>query len=164
MRTRLADVYTEVFLFFRDIIEWHLKSRTSRFFGGFNEKVGKKLEETAKAIEKCIREMYREAEIGGLAMQRAILEGMPKLDDHIDQKLDFQETGIGNVHAEIEDIQRELLRQRQQPVNATFDVGNTMVQALITELNKISRNELLELAFSKLTKGDSVFYWTDLSD
>jgi hypothetical protein len=73
IKQQLAEVYTKLFYFLRDTMEWYLKSKVARFFGSFNENVKKRFEETARSIDLKIEQMYKEAGIGGLAIQQDIL-------------------------------------------------------------------------------------------
>ncbi|KAH8679033.1 hypothetical protein BGZ60DRAFT_255871 [Tricladium varicosporioides] len=134
LKCKLAEVYANVFYFFRDIVEWYLKSRTSRFFGSFNDKVNEKFEETAKAISERIEEIEKEAAVGGLAMQRVTLQGVKLLHESVDQKMAVLEEGIG-------DIQAELLRQRQQSWRnhePNFDIRSQMVYGLLESFDEVS--------------------------
>jgi len=72
MREVFSELYAQVFLFYRNAIEWYMKSKTSRFFGSFNEKLIEEYHNADKRIDNCIREMYREANIAGLAILRVV--------------------------------------------------------------------------------------------
>ena len=134
LRCKLAEVYANVFYFFRDIVEWYLKSRTSRLFGSFNDKVQTKFEETAKAIAERIEEIDKEAAVGGFAMQRVTLQRVSLLHKSVDQKMTVLEEGIT-------DIQAELLRQRQQSCyshGSCLDIRDEIVCGLLESFDEVS--------------------------
>jgi len=122
MKRRLADVYTKLFNFFRDMMIWYMKSKASRFFDSFNDNVNKKLEETAQSIQGSIDDMYSEAAIGGLAMQRAALLGMSEMRQHHDRKLD-------SIEASLEEVKAQLAYQQSM---MPFNFGPVMVQAFLS--------------------------------
>lgn len=68
MRELLSDVYAQVFLFYRDTIEWYMKSKTSRFFSSFNEKLKERYDNAAARIDISIQRMYRQGNIANWAM------------------------------------------------------------------------------------------------
>jgi hypothetical protein len=146
LRRKLADVYAHVFYFFRDIVEWYLKSRTSRFFGSFNDNVNNRFEETAKAIAERIEEIDKEAAAGGLAMQRVALQRVSLLHESVDQKMTVLEEGITGIQA-------ELLRQRQQPCRSHgtgLDTRDEMVCALLATFDEVSlKNQGIEYKISE---------------
>jgi DNA-binding ferritin-like protein (Dps family) len=158
MRRRLVDVYSQVFFFLRDIMEWYLKSRTSRFFQSFNDNVNKKFEEVVKSIEANINEMYKESQIGGLAMQREALSTIAGVEYNV-FAMHNKVTSIG---ADIQDFKDELIRQRQQayrePAEFGFDVGNFMRETLLSNFEEVTfKREGIEFIIRKggLTHGYS---------
>jgi hypothetical protein len=146
MRKRLAEVYSNFFYFLRDIIQWYLKSRTSRFFGSFNEKVTERFEETAKVITERIDEMDKEAAIGGLAMQRSILHGVSSIYENMDQKM-------STLTESVTDVRDELLHLRQQSYRSAqrdFDISDDMVNGLLQSFDQISlTRQSIEYTISK---------------
>ena len=60
MRELFSQLYAQVFLFYRDAIEWYKGSRTSRFFGSFNESIKRGYEKAIGGIEDTLRDIYRE--------------------------------------------------------------------------------------------------------
>ncbi|KAF2729990.1 hypothetical protein EJ04DRAFT_546010 [Polyplosphaeria fusca] len=89
MRELLAELYGHVFHFYRDAMEWFLSSKTSKFFGSFNEKLKERFETASRDIQNCMDEMYREGDIAALAM-------------------------ISMVNTTTADMRTEIVRQRQQ--------------------------------------------------
>jgi DNA-binding ferritin-like protein (Dps family) len=144
-------------------MEWYLKSRTSRFFQSFNDNVNKKFEEVAKSIEANINEMYKESEIGGLAMQREALSAISGVEDNV-----FAiHKKVASIGDDIQDFKDELFRQRQQTYRESsgvgFDVGNFMRQTLLSNFEEvtfkregmefiISRSLLLDVGIAVLTR------------
>ncbi|EFQ94164.1 hypothetical protein PTT_08250 [Pyrenophora teres f. teres 0-1] len=57
-RELYSELYAQVFLFYRDAIEWYMKSKTSRFFSSFNEKLKGRYESAADKINATVNEMY----------------------------------------------------------------------------------------------------------
>ncbi|KAF1828581.1 hypothetical protein BDW02DRAFT_603293 [Decorospora gaudefroyi] len=51
IRELFSELYAQVFLFYRDAIEWYMKSKASRLFGNFNEKMKERYENAAEKIE-----------------------------------------------------------------------------------------------------------------
>lgn len=69
MREQLAKVYELMFRFYRDVIEWYLRSSKSRFFGSFNESIKSNFEDAAKGIRDTISYMFnRSLPVGTAAM------------------------------------------------------------------------------------------------
>lgn len=66
VRTRLADIYANVFFFFRDVMEWYLKSRISRFLNSFNDRVCDEYNKVVTAINDDINAMFDESKVAGL--------------------------------------------------------------------------------------------------
>lgn len=128
MKRRLADVYTKLFNFFHDIMWWYMKPKTSRFFDSFNENVNKKLEETAQTIQGSIDNMYSEAAIGGLAMQRATLQGISEMNQIHDRRLETIEATLGEVKSQL----------AYQQSMMGFDFGPAMVQAFLSSFPQAS--------------------------
>lgn len=81
MRELFSELYAQVFLFYRDALEWYTKSKTSRFIGSFNEKMVERYEKASGHIESCISEMYREANIASLAMLAVVNSTTTELRD-----------------------------------------------------------------------------------
>jgi hypothetical protein len=70
IRELFSELYAQVFLFYRDAIEWYMKSKASRFFASFNEKMKDRYEKAADNIETTVTEMYREKDIAHFALSR----------------------------------------------------------------------------------------------
>jgi hypothetical protein len=70
IRELFSELYAQVFLFYRDAIEWYMKSKASRFFASFNEKMKDRYEKAAGNIEATVAEMYRENDIAHFALSR----------------------------------------------------------------------------------------------
>ncbi|CAN9105305.1 unnamed protein product [Alternaria alternata] len=70
IRMLFSELYARVFSFYRDAIEWYMRSRTSRFFASFNEKIKDRYVKAAKEIEDTVTEMYRLQSIALFAMQK----------------------------------------------------------------------------------------------
>ena len=136
LRGKLAEVYAAMFYFFRDIVEWYHKSRTSRFLGSFNDSVNKKFETTAATITVLIDEIDKEAAVGGFAMQWAALQGLSSLNERLDHNMT-------QLKDSITDIQMELIRQRQHPrpiPSQEYDLETNMVRKLLENFNEVSFN------------------------
>ena len=112
MRHRLADVYAHVFRFYRDAMEWYLGSKTSKFFGSFNENIKTRFEEAASLIRDRIDDMYRESSVGGLAM-------------------------LSILGRDVSEIKSEILSQRQNYQPDDNQAGERMLkvlEAIVTEV------------------------------
>ena len=59
IRKLFSELYARVFNFYRDAIEWYMRSKTSRFFSSFNEKMRDRYVKAAKEIDDTVTEMYR---------------------------------------------------------------------------------------------------------
>jgi hypothetical protein len=116
-----SEVYAQVFLFYRDAIEWYMKSKTSRFFGSFNEKMLEGYQKADANIERCINEMYREADVARMAMLKV-------------------------VHTTVMDTQKEIERQRQQS-HSNFN-QTTAGWRMRTLLQGIEKDSPIEDAFT----------------
>jgi hypothetical protein len=138
MKRRLADVYTKLFNFFREVISWYLKSKTSRFFASFNDSVNKKLKETVQAIQTCISDMYNEANIAGLAMQRATLSGMSQWSQNQDLRFAAIETSLKEVKYEL----------NQQRSSLHFDFSSAMVHKFFSDSEKIVQGDGGRVSYS----------------
>lgn len=118
MKRKLSEVYTHVFDFLRNVIEWYLGSRTSRVFRSFNEQTNKKFKEVAEVIKSKIGDMYSEGQVGGLAM-------------------------ISVLGANVEMLRNEVFRQRQQPPLrpedlGLEDIGKFMRQTLLSDYEEVT--------------------------
>lgn len=105
MREQLSKVYAQVFRFYRDALEWFMKSKTSRFLGSFNERIKANFEDSVKNINKSIKRMYRDCHIGMAAMLHVV----------------HRDTAVSKA---------EIFRQRQAPVMSAFDPGELMQEFL----------------------------------
>ena len=117
MRERLADVYSQVFRFYRDAMEWYLSSKVSKFFGSFNDGVQKKFDDAASAIGTSINEIHREGGIGTSAM-------------------------VAFMSTEVAEIKNTLLHQRQTCSADNIPAGEKMLDVLhdiLTEIRSQSR-------------------------
>lgn len=134
MKRRLAEVYSHFFYFLRDIVQWYLKSRTSRFFASFNDHVNIKLSETASKITELINEMDKEAELGGLAMQRKTMEDIHIFKTNTEQDINALKDGLMDIH----DI---LLLNRQESYYRAqqFPLGNSagIIETLLRSFDQI---------------------------
>lgn len=117
---------------------WYLKSKTSRFFDSFNDNVNKNFEGTAQAIQGCIDEMYNEAGIAGLAMQRATLSGMSQMSQNHDERFSAIEASLGEVKAQL--AHRESMLE--------FDFGPAMLQAFLSGFEKVSSTSYGSVAYT----------------
>ncbi|RAR16576.1 phytanoyl-CoA dioxygenase family protein [Stemphylium lycopersici] len=68
IRGLFSELYAQVFLFYRDAMEWYMKSKAARFIDSFNEKMKGRYEKAAARMEVIIQEMYRTRELGHHAM------------------------------------------------------------------------------------------------
>ncbi|KAF2111086.1 hypothetical protein BDV96DRAFT_500031 [Lophiotrema nucula] len=123
MRELLAELYGYVFHFYRDAMEWYLSSKTSKFFGSFNEKLKEKFEKASKEIQNCMDEMYREGNIATLAL-------------------------LSMVNVTATDTRNELVRQRQQSyddadLNAAGRLMREMLKAIHQHAALNKHNESL---------------------
>ena len=137
MKRRLADTYTKLFNFFRDIMTWYLKPKSSRFFDSFNDNVNKKFEETAQVIQGCIDDMYNEARIASLAMQRATLSGMCQISQNHNQR-------FSAIEASLEEVRAQLTHQKSM---LQFDFSSAMLQVL-SSFEKASLTAQGRIAYS----------------
>lgn len=106
MKRRLAEIYSQLFRFYRDALEWYMQSSTSKFFGSFNANVKSRFQDAVKTIENLIDQMVREGDIATLALLR-------------------------DLRADVTDIKSEIYRQRQSyPLDADAHPGMEMLKAL----------------------------------
>jgi hypothetical protein len=150
MRSRLVEVYSQMFFFLRDVMQWYLRSRTSRFFQSFNDAVNQKFEDVVKLIESNIEEMYKESGLGGLAMQREALSIMSGMDS----SLLTMHNEMSVISTDIQDVKDELFRQRQQSFKygSEFDIGSFMRQALLSSFDEVTcKIEGFEFNLSKFS-------------
>ena len=73
-RELFSDLYAQVFLFYRDAIEWYAKSKVAKVFDSFNANLVKPYEKAAAKIENLVTEMYREAEVARSAQMAVLAE------------------------------------------------------------------------------------------
>ncbi|OSS52612.1 hypothetical protein B5807_02486 [Epicoccum nigrum] len=73
-RELFSDLYAQVFLFYRDAIEWYAKSKVAKVFDSFNANLVKPYEKAAARIENLVTEMYREAEVARSAQMAVLAE------------------------------------------------------------------------------------------
>lgn len=117
-------------------MEWYLSSKTSKFFGSFNEKLNERFDKAAKNIDNCINEMYREGNIAGLAMLSMVnATTMETRDELIRQRQrSYDEADIAAAGR----LMREMLKaihqhQASSPSNRFHDGGPTITQVLGVE-------------------------------
>ena len=67
MRRLFSKLYAQIFLFYRDVIDWYAKSRTSRFFASFNESLGERYKKTLEKIQNTLEEMYEAVNLAHIA-------------------------------------------------------------------------------------------------
>ncbi|KAF3045327.1 hypothetical protein E8E11_003619 [Didymella keratinophila] len=72
MRWLCSDLYAQVFLFYREVIEWYRKSKVKKALESFNANMTKPYERAVARIEILITEIYREGKVAGSA-QIAVL-------------------------------------------------------------------------------------------
>jgi hypothetical protein len=133
MKSKLAEVYTKMFGFYSDIMEWYLASRLKRFFGSFNEDIKKKFESAAKKIDLLIGEMYNEAKIGGFAMGRTMINQLNRTGQ-------FLEQGLGALQLGLEDIKVELSKNREEQSSGSWPppgIQDQTFQALLLNFNEL---------------------------
>ena len=73
-RELFSDLYAQVFLFYRDAIEWYAKSKVAKVFDSFNANLVKPYEKAAARIENLVTEMYREAMVARSAQMAVLAE------------------------------------------------------------------------------------------
>jgi hypothetical protein len=149
LKKRLAEVYVHVFCFFRDIIQWFLKSRTSRFASSFNDQADKRFKEAASHITKLIDEIDNVAAVGGLAIQRLTLDGISSLHKRSDVAENRIIEQLNQIHAAV-------LQQPEQQINQapsqTLLLGNDRARDLLENFDHISlRNQYVEYSISMAT-------------
>jgi len=105
MREHLSKVYAQVFRFYRDAIEWYVSSKTSKFFGSFNERIKGRFEEAQKGINKTIKRMFYGCTLGTAAMMKVV----------------HRDTAISKA---------EIFRQRQNHTATNTDPGEFMQEFL----------------------------------
>jgi hypothetical protein len=67
MRHLLSKLYAQIFLFFRDIMEWYMMSRTYRLLSSFNENLQKRYEKAVTYIDSTIMDMSSELNLAQYA-------------------------------------------------------------------------------------------------
>jgi hypothetical protein len=86
MRELFSELYAQVFHFYRDAIEWYMKSKTSRFFGSFNEKLRDRYVKAAVRIEETVTEIYRETQMAHFALTTVRLTEQERRDEVLRQR------------------------------------------------------------------------------
>ncbi|RYN64160.1 hypothetical protein AA0118_g4286 [Alternaria tenuissima] len=86
IRKLFSELYARVFHFYRDAIEWYMRSKTSRFFSSFNEKMRDRYVKAAKEIDDTITEMYREQSIAQAARLKIFCTEQERRDEMIRQR------------------------------------------------------------------------------
>jgi hypothetical protein len=86
IRELFSELYAQVFSFYRDAIEWYMKSKASRFFASFNEKIKGRYEMAADKIEATVTEMYREKDIAHFALSRIQRTEQERRDEVLRQR------------------------------------------------------------------------------
>lgn len=89
MREQLSKVYSLVFRFFRDVIDWYLRSSRSKFFGSFNDSIKTRFEDAVRAIKDTISHMFNRSLPIAMAAR------------------------VEMIHRDVDFSKAELLRQRQ---------------------------------------------------
>ncbi|KAL9090014.1 MAG: hypothetical protein Q9165_005544 [Trypethelium subeluteriae] len=98
LREQLSEMYSCLFTFYRNVIEWYMKHQVSRFFGSFNEHTKENFSKAAAEIENCIRKMYRQAQIANLAMNSVALKDTSEIKTEVSryrQELDEAKMNAG---------------------------------------------------------------------
>ncbi|ETN45993.1 uncharacterized protein HMPREF1541_00176 [Cyphellophora europaea CBS 101466] len=72
MKRRLAEIYAQLFRFYRDVLKWYLSSSASKVFGSLNATIKSRFDETVQSIEGQISQMVREGDIAALAIMRVV--------------------------------------------------------------------------------------------
>ncbi|EDU45003.1 hypothetical protein PtrSN002B_011279 [Pyrenophora tritici-repentis] len=80
-RELYSELYAQVFLFYRDAIEWYMKSKTSRFFSSFNENLKGRYQSAAEKINAIIYEMHGLQNTAQFAYLRINLPEQQRLDE-----------------------------------------------------------------------------------
>ena len=73
-RELFSDLYAQVFLFYRDAIQWYAKSKVAKALDSFNENLVKRYERAAAKIEDMVVEIYREADVAKSAQMAVFVE------------------------------------------------------------------------------------------
>jgi hypothetical protein len=73
-RELFANLYAQVFLFYRDIILWYAKPKASKVLDSFNANLVKPFEQSATRIESLVVEIFREADVAGAARMSVFVE------------------------------------------------------------------------------------------
>ena len=128
LRELFSDLYAQVFLFYRDAIQWYAKSKVARAFESFNANLVKPYEKAATKIESLLTEMYREANVANSAQIAVFFEDIEdRLRNQRGQYTDRDDLVFAgrqgrrlllSMH-ESADLQREVFRisesQRMEP-------------------------------------------------
>ena len=67
MRELYSRLYAQVFLFYREAMQWYMESQPTRFFKSFNNKIKQGYEQAIAKIEREVTMMYRVAQTADLA-------------------------------------------------------------------------------------------------
>jgi len=86
MHRLLSELYAQVLLFYRDVIEWYKKSRTSRFLASFDESLGERYRKAKDKIEDMLNEMYRENNIANTARVKWFCTETERRDEVLRQR------------------------------------------------------------------------------
>ncbi len=115
MLNAFLDLYTLIFEFLHDAIQWYLKR--SRFGLSFNEKFKDKFDNKVGEIEKKSNSIWREAQYGEGLRSQMVLEYLPKIEMVVKSQGEVQ-AGFHRQGQRIEEaIQHqgaEIQRQNQQ--------------------------------------------------
>jgi hypothetical protein len=80
MRQLFSRLYAQVFLYYRDVIEWYMKSRAARFVSSFNEKIKQQYDKAGPEIDRTMADMYRAMDLAQYARVMTHLQEQERRD------------------------------------------------------------------------------------
>lgn len=146
-RELFSDLYAQVFLFYRDAIQWYTKSKVAKAFDSFNANLVKPYERAAKKIEGLLIEIYREAGVAKSAQMAVFVEDLEdRLRDQRGQYIDQEDLVFVGRQS-----QRLLLLMHENEYHeATHAVENRRIELVDEEDSKNTLGSSLSRAHARV--------------
>jgi hypothetical protein len=109
-------------------MEWYLASKTSTFFGSFNEKLKDRFEKAARNIENCVVEMYRESHVSMLKLLWVMHSTTTETKNEVfrQRQQSYREEELATAGRSMFDMFKAILQHElsdQQSIVQTLDLG-----------------------------------------
>jgi hypothetical protein len=144
-RELFSDLYAQVFLFYRDTIEWYAKSKVSKVFDSFNANLVKPYEKAAARIENLVTEMYREAMVARSAQMAVLAESF---EDEL-QRQRGQVTDRDDLVFAGRQGRRLLMLMHDSAEALPQSKANRLIEAVVEEASADDADDLLNRAGTK---------------